>query len=430
MNKKTLVTIISLFLIIIAAAVAVVLTKGYTFSPTEVKVLGTGIISVTSIPDGASVYIDGHLTTATNATVPQLSPKVYDVKIVKDGYIPWEKKIDVNEGLVSEIKATLFPALPTFYPLTTNGAVNPSLSPDGQKLAFAVPLTPDSGGVRQKGGVWVWTMSSQPIAFARSAEPHQVVMSDTSLDFSKGTFKWSPDSKQLLISVQAGGQVGDLAARNYLVSADTFNSNDSLQDITPQVQSIIQSWNGDQKAKNDAQISAIKNRQAFLVASGSAVLSVASDSASLADVPSHRVLIWSPDDTKFMIIHSSVQKNITKTFAISKQSGEQVSAQVYDFGTTDGKSTGPVNGYKTYKLYNLPPARKYMWLPDSMHIILVDTNKISICEPDGSNISTVYAGTFEEGQVFPWPDSSRLVMLTSFNTPTASTPNLFGINLK
>ncbi len=430
MNKKTLVTIISLFLIIIAAAIAVVLTKGYTFSPTQVKVLGTGIISVTSVPDGASVYIDGHLTTATDSTVSQLAPKVYDVKIVKDGYIPWEKKIDVNEGLVSEVKATLFPALPTFYPLTTNGAVNPSLSPDGQKLAFAVPLSVDSGGVRQKGGVWVWTMSSQPIAFARSAEPHQVVVSDVNLDFSKGNFRWSPDSKQMLISVQAGGQPGDAAARNYLVSADSFTPTDSLQDITPQVQSIVQSWSDDQKSKNDAQISAIKNKQAFAVASESAVLSVASDSASLINIPSHRELLWSPDDTKFMVISSPSRQYESKGGTPSVSPNQKLSAQVYDFGTTGSKSTGPVNGYTTFKLYNLPSAEKYMWLPDSMHVILVDKDKISICEFDGSNVSIVYAGNFEAGEVFPWPDSSRLVMLTSFNTPTASTPNLFGINLK
>ncbi len=387
MSKRFLLALATLLLIGAVASVAIYLSKGYTFSPTEKRISGTGIITATSVPDGASVYIDGHLVTATNATLSQLTPKSYNIKLVKEGFIPWEKNIEVKEGIVSEVKASLFPALPTIYPLTYNGAINPILSPDGQKLVFAVPLTPDQNS-RQKGGIWVWTMTSQPLSFNRGAEPHQVVSSTTALDFSKSTFRWSPDSKQLLVTMQEGGVPGDAAARNFLISADFQTSIGDLKDITPLVKSTLKSWDEDQKVKDEARLALIPNLQIQQIASSSAVLK------------------WSPDESKIITggIKIPTPGQLLKGF------------KVYDLMTN--------------KDYDLPEARAYNWLPDSRHIILILADKISISEYDGSNISAIFAGKFEDSSVFPWLDSSRLVVLTTFNTPTATIPNLFGINLK
>lgn len=396
-SKRFLITILTILFIGIVAVFAIYFSKGYTFSTSEKKLSGTGIISVTSTPDGASVYVDGHLTTATNATLSQLSPKTYEIKLVKEGFITWEKTIEVKEGLVSEIKATLFPALPTIYPLTFNGVMNPILSPDSQKLAFAVPLTSDQR-TRQRGGIWVWTMSSQPLSLNRSAEPHQVVVSNTELDFSKAIFRWSPDSKQLLITMQQGSIAGDAGLRNFLVNFDSQTSNADLKDITPQVNNIIKGWEEDKLVKDNARLALISNLKIRQIASESATLN------------------WSPDESK--IITGGIKEQITP----AKQ-------------RITPSSMVLLKGYKVYDLltnkdYDLPEARAYVWLPDSRHVILVLEDKISICEFDGSNASVIFAGKFNDADVFPWSDSSRLMVLTTFNTPTASIPNLFGVNLK
>ena len=128
MSKRFLYTILTLIIVFVGAGFAIFLAKGYTISTKDGKIVGTGILSVTSSPDAASVYIDGHLTTATNATVSSLPPKDYDLKIIKEGFIPWEKKIIIQEGLVTDVKATLFPAIPTVYPLTFNGVKEAVLS--------------------------------------------------------------------------------------------------------------------------------------------------------------------------------------------------------------------------------------------------------------------------------------------------------------
>lgn len=399
-SKRFIATLVSILLIGIIAGIAIYLSKGYTFSPKDKKISETGIITTTSVPDGASVYVDGHLATATNATLSQLSPRTYNIKLVKEGFIPWEKSVEVKKGLVSEVKATLFPALPTIYPLTYNGVMNPVLSPDGQKLAFAVPIATDQH-TRQKGGIWVWTMTAQPLSFNRGAEPHQVVISTAALDFSKSSFKWSPDSKQLLVTMQEGEVTGYAAARNFLMSADSQTSISDLKDITPLVDNTLKGWEEDQKVIDEAKLALIPNLKIQQIASSSATLK------------------WSPDESK--IITGGVKAQAIVPILIKKAVTPTPEELLKGFKVYD---------LMTNKEYDLPEAKAFYWLPDSRHVILVLADKISICEYDGSNISDIFAGKFEDSSVFPWLDSSRLVVLTSFNTPTATIPNLFGVNLK
>lgn len=433
MDKRFLITLITLIMIAAGAALAVFFVKGYNFSIKDGKIVSTGIISVTSVPDGASVYIDGHLTTATNTTLSQLQPKSYNLKIVKEGFIPWEKQIQVSEGLVTEIKATLFPALPTIYPLTYNGVVNPILSPDGEKLAFAVPYSTDSHS-RQRGGIWVWTMTSQPISFARAAEPHQLVVSSQGLDFSKAALRFSPDSSQVLVTLQEGDVAGEASQRNYLLSLDRQTSINDLKDITPVIAATLMEWNDDQEARDEVRLSSIGDLKIKEIASRSAQPSVTSrqpsdslETDSVASLKADVSIKWSPDETKFMVIESSRADKSLKTAKVYDLSSGSIVNNTKQSKTKREANQALLIGNKEYQL---PEALSYSWLPDSKHIIIVQSDKIGIAELDGTNVAEIYAGKFEGTEVFPWPDSSRLVVLTSYATPTASKPNLFGINLK
>lgn len=372
MNKRLILTIVTLVIFMVSAAVAIFFAKGYSISK-EKKIVGSGILTITSEPDAASVYLDGHLVTATNANIASLSPKDYAVKVSKEGFIPWERQVTVKEGLVTDIKITLFPAIPTIYPLTFIGVANPVLSADGSKLAYIVPSS-----AAKKAGIWVWTMSrNQPIAFARSAEPHQIASSiASSIDFSKASLSWSPDSKQVLVS---------LAKNFYLLDSD--NLNNTPQDVTPTITATRTSWAIDEKTKEEARRSTIKNLS---------FRKIASDSAQV---------FWSPDETKIMVPSIKAGSNF-----------ENDSFRIYDL--------------ETNKEYDIAPAKAHLWLPDSRHIILVEDNAISIVDFDGTNKAVIYAGTFADNFVVPWPDSSRMVIINSIPTPTASQPNLYSINLR
>jgi len=362
---------LTLVVIAVAAGIAIFFAKGYTFSPAEKRIVGTGILNISSEPDAASVYIDGHLTTATNTTISSLTPKKYAIRIVKEGLIPWEKQIEIKEGLVTEVKVTLYPAIPAIYPLTFTGVTNPVLSPDGGKLAYIVPASDSSGKTIKKAGIWVWTYTkNQPISFVRSSsEPHQIVQTATSIDFSKAALKWSADSKQVL---------AEIGGNNYLLESDRLNSDP--RDITPLLPATLKSWEEDIAAKEETRVLAVEDKALRQIASSSAFMR------------------WSPDETKFM---AGQDENKLKVYNLEDK-----------------------------KEYGLPQANSHIWMPDSRHIILVEDKTISVVDFDGTNKAIIYAGIFKDNFVFPWPDSSRLVVISSFPTPTASEPNLYGISLK
>ncbi len=378
-RKSFLLTILTFLIIGAVAAVAIFFAKGYRFSPDTGMVTGTGILSITSIPDQASVYLDGHLTTATDANIDSLVPKTYDVRIVKEGYIPWEKKIEVREGLVTEVKAALFPAIPTVYPLTFNGVYNPSLSPDGQKLVFVVPPAADQGSLTKKAGVWVWTMSERPIAFARGVEPHQIAVSNPGIDYTKASFRWSPDSSQILVT---------LPDRSLLLNSDSLN--DPPRDITAILQPTLKSWEEDEETKELTRLEVIKDLN---------IRKIASDAAQIK---------WSPDETKFLFVEEQKQKVKFKVIDLVER-----------------------------KTFDLPEVFSASWLSDSRHLVLVDQeqdqtdiNRISIVEFDGQNQAVIFVGNFNADAVYSWPDGSRLAIVYTLPIPTAKEPNLYGINLK
>lgn len=388
MSKRFLITLLTLLVIGLAASIAVFLAKGYRFSSQTGTISGTGILSITSIPDQASVYLDGHLTTATNANVNSLPPKDYQVRILKEGFIPWEKKVGVKEGLVSEIKATLFRAIPAIYPLTYSGVDKSIISPDQQKLVYVVPLSPtDDQLTAKKSGVWVWIMTQQGVAFARGGEPRQIAQSTAGLDYSKAILRFSPDSTQLLAT---------FPDRQLLLDITRFN--DPARDITAVLDPTMRVWEDDQKKLDTSRFELIKDTGLRREASGSAYLK------------------FSPKETKYLY-------------------------------SKDGKKDFKVVDLTNRKTYDMPAAYSYAWLPaaeeeDSDHIVLVEKSaaetpqkatvpaKISIIEFDGFNKSEVFAGDFNPDAVFAWPDGSRLLVVSSHPTATASKPNLYGVNLR
>jgi hypothetical protein len=394
MSRRFIITMSTILIIIAIASVAVFLAKGYRFSPKTGSITGTGILSITSAPDQASVFLDGHLTTATNANINSLVPKEYDVKITKEGFIDWEKKVQVKEGLVSEIKATLYRSLPSVYPLTYTGAQNVALSPDTQQIAFVVPIASESATINKKGGLWVWSMSEKPISFARAAEPHQIAISSPGSDYSHAKLTWSPESNQILATFP-----------DKQLLLDVNNLNDPARDITAISQATTKTWGDDQKTKDSARLQTIADLNVRKVASSSAVLN------------------WSPDETKFLYCQTNCDL---------KKGSQAGSFQVMDLVT--GKS------------YPMPVANYYTWTSDSDHIVMTEVlnsseadakkdntvtqAKLSVVEFDGVNKAEIYGGNFDPYSVFVWPDGSRLAVISSYPTATGSMPNLYGINLK
>ncbi len=77
----------------------------------------TGGIYVFSNESGTNIYVDGKLNNTTSlfqrgTLVKNLSPKKYDIKVGRDGYLDWHKFITVKEEQVAEAYPFLLPTDP------------------------------------------------------------------------------------------------------------------------------------------------------------------------------------------------------------------------------------------------------------------------------------------------------------------------------
>lgn len=396
-------SILTFVIIVLASVITILYARGYQFNPRSGDIVKTGILVVGSQPDGAVVYIDGRLTSATNTTLSYLIPKTYHVRITKEGYLPWEKTVQVKQELVTKIEALLWPTSPELKPLTFTGARNPVLSPDTSKLAYVIPIG-------TKAGVWVMNLSERP--FLLSREPRQLAADTPASPLSSATFAWSPDSRYVLVRTGTSEET----TRTYLL--DSERASQPLFDVTPTIHATIASWKQELQSREEARIQRLDpiHQEAFAhflliehaTPSGmrwqlSKQATPASDLLRHPFIPvSAYRYMWSPGETRVLV---------------TERDGKN--PRVYDL--------------KKKQTHTIPEALTYSWYPeqpDSRHIVLVKEKSISIVEFDGSNETQVYTGQFDNSYVFPWPTGGRLIILTSYNAGAGELSNLYSVNLR
>lgn len=395
--KKILIALSILVILIVVTAGIILYGKGYRFSFNKDRpdISGTGLLVVTSNPDGAQVFINEHLTTATDNTI-NLQPGSYNIRIFKEGYFPWKKHLTVEKEVVTKAEALLFPTAPKLESITNTGVDSPALDPSRTKIAYTV-----SSQTIRKNGVYILDMTSRPILTLQNSS--RQISDDTVSLFSKAILSWSPDGESLMASISAQG-----LSANYLLAAGSFNQSPS--DVTETLTSVNSSWD---KLKAD--------RDKLLADGLSAKLR-----KTVND--NFNIMSWSADETKILYQASSSAtlpiirspRLIGTNSTPEERNLEKGGIYVYD-----------IKEDKNYKIQ--APADKdqisLTWFPDSKHLIYLHDKKIDIMEYDGANVTKIFAGPFTDSFVFPWSDNSRIVILTNLGN-SDTPPNLYTISLK
>ncbi len=399
MKKQLTLSLGILLFLGITTVIVILYGKGYRFGfgNGHPEVLGTGLLVATSIPDGAEVNINGHLTTATNNTI-NLFPGTYDVKIEKDGYLPWQKKIVVQKEIVAKAEATLFPTAPQLQSITQTGVNNPVISPTLTKVAFTVA----SQSVR-KNGVYVFDLGNHSIISLQGGSTQ--IADDTVDTLSAAHLSWSPDGKSLLATIS-----GTLSkpAKTYLLDATGFNQ--TPDDVSETIAQLGTTWDKLTQTQATSQLSTLKKPLALF----------AKDT--------WKILAWSGDETKvlYQATASATIPQIIKPALIGTDSTNQERTL----------SVGTIYVYDTKEDKNFKIATpaddvlpQLMWYSDSKHLVYVHDKRIDVMEYDGQNRTTVYAGPFIAPYVFSGPDAASIVVLTNLDNSN-TLPNLYSIGLK
>lgn len=406
--------VLSFFLLFVLVSVTtgiVLYANGYrfSFSPDSAGISKTGILNASSIPKGAQVYINGHLTSATDNAI-NLTPGKYEVTIAKDGYNPWKKDVQIQEQLVSEADAVLFPSAPNLQSVSSTGVQSPTIDPSGTKLAFRV-----ASQSAVKNGIYVLDMNTRVFPVLLTQSNSTQIVSDTTDTFSTATLSWSPDGTEILASIPSRAASG--AATTYLLQANTMNT--SPRDVTATLSSITADWQAKLADKRAARLASFRPAVQKMIAENM------------------KIIAFSPDDMK-ILYEASVSATLPviieprrignnllyETRTIKKGS-------IYVFDLREDLNTKVLDTTPSSTCIDTEPncISPLTWMPDSEHLLLVQDKKISIVEDDGSNLTLIYAGPFVDSYVYPWPDGTKIVIMTNLNNLTIS-PTFYTISLR
>ncbi len=363
--------VLTIILILGVTSMLYLYTSGYRLNREKdqtVDLSKTGMISAKSLPDGASVYLDGTLVTATNDTLSGVIPGKHRIKIEKKGFVAWQKDIEVYEELVTDITAVLVSQSPRLEPLTNTGAQFPTISPDLSKIAYF-----SSDG--EKPGIWVTPLVGATLSLFKTTPA--IAIQDTKFTkYSEGkSIEWSPDEKSLLVQGSNDGY--------YIIDLDT-NTAQTATDPN----SIRQEWND------------------MLTEKRTAILDKLDIPADVKQLAVSTKSVWAPDDKKFLY---------------TAQIGDAVEYRVYNFERPIPVGEKIENTVFTTKASDVQP--KVTWYSDSFHLIIVEGNiaqdkrgLISLIRIDGTNKIEVYSNTLMSDSVFSAPSGDKLIVLTSFKS--------------
>lgn len=489
-NRRVLYSLASLLIIVGGTLAAIQYAKGNIRISRQGVANGTGLLSANSFPTGAEVLINGELRTATDDTL-YLDPGDYQVQIRKDGYSPWNKNLSVQRELVTQTNAQLFPIAPSLTPLTFTGVERIHPSPDGQKIIYYTSSTssPNRNGLYlleltnsplslQRGprqitdnpsnfnlveAEIIWSpdssevmlisserkfmlnldrkneLSNVPEISARSKQiltqwenemylrerqylrefpPEIIQMATTS---AKNVY-FSPDKKKLLYTATASGVLKEgltppLPATN--------NQPQDRKLVSGGIYVYDREEDKNFKVGDEATITAGKRDQTQSNPLLTTLLPSPSPAVSAKPTKSP-----APKLTREQALAATNSAVLSKHLLATDLFNSR--AKTLDSSPSAFMTLQASESAKTASLFNIYHTPLYsdtfQWFPDSNRLMYISKNRIQIKEYDGTNDVIVYAGPYAGTFVYPWPDGSKLLVLTSFSSETPN--NLYGIELK
>lgn len=354
--------------------------RGYQFDLNTLTFFENGILVAKSDPDGASIYIDGNLKGATNTNI-RLSPGEYNLEIKKNGHLTWQKYLNIKKEEVTQVTAHLFKTVPSFSPITYNGAENVTVSSDFSKIAYT-----------NSEGLWILSVSSLPIGFPNS--PKKIL--DAPLPLT-ATYTFSPNSRELMLETKTA---------IYVLNTNELNLQSNLVNVLSQKETILKTWDEEREKKEDLELKLVPEEVATILENKA------------------QTFTFSPDETMVLYVASSEAK--IKEDLIPKLPG-----------SNSQKEEREIKQGKTY-VYDIKEDKNFLvndtgrslyWMPTSRHLILPEEDKVIVMDYDGTNRQTVFSGNYIAPDAYPFVNASRILILTNLGSNESPT-NLYSMSIK
>ncbi len=380
--------VIILFFFIVVLISVIAYARGYRLDLEERSVKSTGIISATSNPKAAKIYVDGELKGVTDTNLT-LAPGNYLVEIKKDGHTSWTKKINLKGELVINVDPVLFPINPSLSPLTNLGITKAVATEDGDKIVIIA-----------NEAIYLFDAGKKTLPFF---PPLNKIISLSLLpsivDFTNTKIIFSPDQKQAIFEFEQN---------SYLLSLQEDNLNPL--EVTLSKDTLIEAW---QKEKT-------KNFNKILETFPENFDKIASDSFN--------IISFSPNETKVLY---QAKENIELPLMIKPvmiATNQTPEERLIKKGKTYVYDRKEDKNFLLSSTFN-PLLSSLKWYSDSRHLIIEENKKISIVDYDDTNKQTVYSGPFESDFFNPTNDG-KIIVLVNLNSQVNELPDLYLVGIR
>ncbi len=439
MGRRVIFSFIILSILAFVTILVIGFGRGYRLDFGNKNVTTTGILKVSSYPEGASIFINDVLKAATNNSL-SLTPSWYTIKVTKEGYIPWQKKLRIQGEIVTQADVLLIPQNPSFRPLTTSGVIHPARSPSGNQIAYISPFdATSSANPKKKDGIYLWNMKEgSPLPFSGTG-PKLLARSTPILNYNLATLLFSPDEKELLAIFFKNNDASTIQS---VYRLDTQLIDQVPVNVTESLYETLASWDLLRQEIEKTTFSSLPDKLSTVL-NGSVknvlfsldekkIMYTATASASIPAIINPPLIGSNTSAQERNLTPNTVyiydlkeDKNFkVKTLPSAKPTEKPIFRAL---GTSLPVDTNPFQRLLTLFA---DTSSQVQWYPDSEHLVMIENNTIYISEYDGQNKTTVYAGPFEDSYIFTWPTGGKIAILTNYNTAASKFPNLYAVDIR
>ena len=392
-----MVTLSTSILVITLATIFGYYAKGYRIDRENLTIEPQGILVLKSVPDSAQIFLDGEFKSASDDTI-RLTPGLYDLRITKEGFIPWQNRINIEKEAVTEITAHLFRSAPSLSALTFSPSINPVPSYDMTRIAFTIPPNNTTSDIEDKDGLWILEMINLPLGFSR--EPRRI----TNGNLVDAEYIWSPDNREILLTTPTG---------TFLLNTGSYTTQQQRINIGEfRKVEILEEWEEDYQKRQTGKIRNLPNEMQDILTRRSKEVIFSPDEDLVMYTASQSAQI--PDNLIKPLPGSSSQKQTrnletdhTYIYDIEEDRNYLIDDSSTDLTILGGSSSSQ--------------NRRLSWFPSSRHVILAEENRIIIMDYDGTNRQVVYSGVYNAPHAYPSVSLDRILILTNFGAESNPT---------
>ncbi len=407
---------------------AIQFAKGYRPDIKAGVIQGNGLLSVTSYPKAARVYLNDKLTTVTDDKL-YLLPNTYNIKIEKDGFHPWTKTIPVKPELVSSADARLFPIISATAPLSFYHVKLAQTNPEGNKIVYFLDNTPENA----ESGLFVYSPTNNQFLSSQTLQ-----IADKSKDWTKALLIWSPDSAQILAIFTETVKKTERITSSYLLSTRALNNSKTLPDITYRLPTIIQDWQDKYTKINQPVLALYPKSISDILTTQATNVYFSPDKEKVVYSPTENISLQENEIAKALPnINSTpenreLQKDQTYIFDLKEgtnyhlpqviKSATAAKQIISDISESTSSSTLSNLRQLRYQADSLSTTN-FVWYGSSRLLILSSQDGVKVIDYDGVNITPITSAQIIANFAAPATDGSRLILLTNINQK----PDIFNL---